>query len=402
MRATDQLLARVAGEIEDRQTFIDGLVEDAEKQGRDLTEQEMELVTRARGRLDELNKQVEPLNDARRIGAISRERIAEIAKWTQDQEGKKPRDPEYRSAGGYVLDRWRAGLGDREAVERIELYHRAAAHQTTADNAGLLPTPIVQPVVNFVDSNRPLVTWLGPRQLPGQNWSRPKVTQHTTVGAQATEKTELVSQKMLITKLNAVAATFGGYVNVSRQDVDFTQPGIMDVIINDLAGVYAQVTEANAGTTFDTAATAGVGLPTGAITEAQITASLWDAAERIYTATKGQGRLAAFLPPALLGDIGPLFPPIPASPSQSPGLTAADFSSGLVGNIAGIPLYVSAGIPALHILVFSSAAGEVYEDRIGSLQVVEPSVLGVQVAYAGYFTPLTVEATGIVKIVKTP
>jgi HK97 family phage major capsid protein len=403
MRATDQLLARVAGEIEDRQTFIDGLVEDAEKQNRDLTEQEMELVTRARGRLDELNKQVEPLNDARRIGAISRERIAEIAKWTQEQEGKKPREPEYRSAGAYVMDRWRAGLGDREAVERLELYHRAAAHQTTADNAGLLPSPIVQPVVNFVDSNRPLVTWLGPRQLPGQNWSRPKVTQHTSIATQATEKAELASQKMLISKLAATAATYGGYVNVSRQDVDFTQPGIMDIVINDLAGVYAQVTESAAGTQFDTAATAGLGLPTGAISEAQIAASLWDAAEKIYTATKGQGRLAAFMPPAMLGDIGPLFPPVSNVPSQSAGgFQAADFSSGLVGQIAGFPIYVSAGIPALHILVFSSAAGEVYEDRIGSLQVVEPSVLGVQVAYAGYFTPLTIEATGIVKIIKTP
>jgi HK97 family phage major capsid protein len=402
MKSSDQMLARMASEIQDRQTFIDGLIEDAEKEGRDLNEQEMELVTRARARLGELNKQVEPLQQAREISDASAKRIAEIARYTQEMEGKKPVEPEYRSAGEYVLDRWQAGLGNREAVDRLELYHRAAAHQTTADNAGLLPTPIIQPVINFVDSNRPLVTWLGPRQLPGQNWSRPKVTQHTTVATQSAEKAELVSQKMLITKLNAVAATYGGYVNVSRQDVDFTQPGIMDVIINDLAGVYAQVTEAAAGTAFDTAATAGVGLPTGAITEAQITASLWDAAERIYTAVKGQGRLAAFLPPAMLGDIGPLFPPIPASPSQSPGLTAADFSSGLVGNIAGIPLYVSAGVPALHILVASSAAAEVYEDRIGSLQVVEPSVLGVQVAYAGYFTPLTVEATGLVKIVKTP
>jgi hypothetical protein len=43
----------------------------------------------------------------------------------------------------------------------------------------------------------------------------------------------------------------------------------------------------------------------------------------------------------------------------------------------------------------------VYEDRIGSLQVVEPSVLGVQVAYAGYFASLIVEATGIVKVTVT-
>src|SRR4029450_1658587 len=111
----------------------------------------------------------------------------------------------------------------------------------------------------------------------------------------------------------------------------------------------------------------------------------------------------AFMPPAMLAAIGPVFPPVAAVPSQSPqGFTAADFSSGLVGQISGIPIYVSAGCGASRILVFNSAAAEAYEDRIGSLQVVEPSVLGVQVAYAGYFTPLVIEATGIIKITKTP
>ena len=57
---------------------------------------------------------------------------------------------------------------------------------------------------------------------------------------------------------------------------------------------------------------------------------------------------------------------------------------------------------ALTTLVLSTAAAEVYEDRVGALQVVEPSVLGVQVAYAGYFADLVMQAAGIQKIVKTP
>jgi hypothetical protein len=86
----------------------------------------------------------------------------------------------------------------------------------------------------------------------------------------------------------------------------------------------------------------------------------------------------------------------------SPGLSAGDFHTGLVGSISGIPIYVSAGVGTLRMLVLSSIAAEVYEDRIGSLQVVEPSVLGVQVAYAGYFTPLVIESGAIVKVTKTP
>ena len=47
----------------------------------------------------------------------------------------------------------------------------------------------------------------------------------------------------------------------------------------------------------------------------------------------------------------------------------------------------------------STAAVEVYEQRVGALQATEPSVLGVQVAYAGYFTPMTVETGGVQEIV---
>ena len=54
------------------------------------------------------------------------------------------------------------------------------------------------------------------------------------------------------------------------------------------------------------------------------------------------------------------------------------------------------------MIVLNTAAVEVYEDRIGSLQVVEPSVLGVQVAYAGYFADLIIEPDGIVEITATP
>jgi hypothetical protein len=40
----------------------------------------------------------------------------------------------------------------------------------------------------------------------------------------------------------------------------------------------------------------------------------------------------------------------------------------------------------------------VFEQRIGTLQITEPSVLGVQVAYAGYFTALTIDDDGIVPL----
>src|SRR4029450_4767954 len=104
----------------------------------------------------------------------------------------------------------------------------------------------------------------------------------------------------------------------------------------------------------------------------------------------------------LMGVLGPLFPPINPQNAQSGGFTVSGLASGLAGSVAAVPVPVSNGLAAHTILGLSSAAAEVYEDRIGSLQVVEPSVLGVQVAYAGYFAAFTMEANGLSKIVKTP
>jgi hypothetical protein len=400
-RQTDQMLARYVGEIEERQTFIDSMVESAQNETRDLTEQELELVTRARDRIGVCNRQMVPLEESRRISAEAGERIAGLAQFMANTPDP-PRAVEYRSAGAYVLDYWRAGLGADDAINRLDLFHRAAAHQTTADNPGLLPEQILGPVVSFVDSSRALVNALGARQLPSGSWSRPKITQHTSVGAQTAEKTELVSRKMTIGKLPVSAGTFGGYVNVSRQDIDWTQPAIMDIVINDLAGQYAIDTEVEACGEFTAAAPAGPTLPTGAPSAAQVSAALWGAAATVIAATNGQGRIFAVAPPSMMGIIGPLFPPVNPQNAQSSGFSVAALASGLAGSVAGIPVYVSSGMAANTILVLSSAAAEVYEDRIGALQVVEPSVLGVQVAYAGYFASLVIESAGLSKIVKTP
>src|SRR4029077_1218656 len=143
------MLARYVGEIEDRQRFIDGLVEAAQSADppRDLKPEEMELVTRARERIGECNEQMKPLEEARRISGESSERVAAIAKFMSGDRDK-PKEVAYRSAGEYALDMWRGGLGDRDARERLDLYQRAAAHQTTGDNPGLLPEQILGPVVN--------------------------------------------------------------------------------------------------------------------------------------------------------------------------------------------------------------------------------------------------------------
>ena len=405
MRATDQMLAKIAAEIEHQQSFQDKLLEDAEREGRDLTDNDLAMFTRSRDEIAKLQKQAGPIQESRRISSENAAMLAELSRFTSETRQEKPAKVEYRSAGEYVLDYWRAGLGIEESTNRMQMFNRAAAHQTTADNPGLLPEQILGPVVNFVDDARPLVSAFGPRQLPSGTWSRPRITQHAAVLAQSAEKAELTSQKMVIGKLPVTAVTYGGYVNVSRQDIDWTMPQVMDIVIQDLASVYAQKTEDVFGDALvagATAATTATTIPTGAATAAGVAGAVWAAAGLVYTATKGQGRLILAVAPDMLGLVGPIFAPVNPQNAQSTGFSAGSFGQGSMGAISGITVVMSAQLAAGTMLAISTAAAEVYEDRIGSLQVVEPSVLGVQVAYAGYFAPLIIESTGIQKIVKTP
>jgi hypothetical protein len=70
-----------------------------------------------------------------------------------------------------------------------------------------------------------------------------------------------------------------------------------------------------------------------------------------------------------------------------------------MGTISGVSLVMSAGLSSGEAFLFSTAALEVYEQRVGTLQAVEPSVAGVQVAYLGYFTPLMINDDAIVPLV---
>jgi len=405
-RANDAMIRRLEKELEERNSAANGIIANAEDNSRDLNDPEKETLGGLRTRMAEIQDQLTQLEGFADESTKVSERMKQLDQAFTTARRVGSGEVQYRSAGEYVLDQYNSAMGDRTAAERIELYTRAAAHQKTSDNAGLIPTPILDGVINFIDAARPLVGLIGPRPMPAATWFRPLVTQGTSVavqgsaGAAADEKAELVSQKMTISKLTANAVTYGGYVNVSRQNIDFSSPGVMDTIINDLAARYAVQTEAALGTNLDASTSTNVGYGASP-TAATIRAALWTAAATVYTATAGMGRVVLALSPGRLPVFGPLFAPIVSVAQTGDGLSAGDFSQGLIGAVAGIPTYMSAGLGTNKAFLFSTAAVEVYEQRVGTLQVTEPSVLGVQVAYAGYFTPLRLVDNGVIELTAT-
>ena len=406
MQANDAMLRRLESELQERSAAAQGIISNAQDAERDLSEPEKETLGHLRGRIGQIKEQLTELENTQQVATevASRMRQLDQALTTARKVGQT--EVAYRSAGAYVLDSYNSATGSREATERLELFHRAAAHQKTTDNLGVVPDPIVGDVLNFIDAGRPLASVIGIQNLPAATFYRPRVTQGTSVavqgsaGAAADEKAELVSQKMTISRTTATAITYGGYVNVSRQDIDFSSPQIMDIIIRDLAARYAIQTELATGASLMASGTTAIGYGASP-TAATIRAALWSAASGVYTAVQGQGQVVLGLSPGRLSVFGPLFAPITGVVANGEGLTAGTFGSGLVGSIGGIPVYMSPGLTGTQAVLFSTAAIEAFEQRVGTLQVTEPSVLGVQVAYAGYFTPLRLVNAAIIPLTAT-
>jgi len=400
---TDALLAKLEAELEERKSFQEALVEAAQQQGRDLRPDEMELYERASARMTEVEKQMGPLREGARIAVESGKRTAELRQMYETVRNPQTVSTkvEYRSAGAYVADLYLARMGDDDALGRIDLFHRVAAHQTTADNPGLIPIQIVTPVVNFVDASRPLVAAIGPMDLGVGAWQYARVTQHTQVGPQSAEKAELPSRKLQVTLSPITAPTLGGYVNVSRQNISRTSPAILDMVINDLAAQYATESEAAAGDALATAATAGPTIPASP-TALDIASAVWEAVGTVAGATQGQGRIVIAASYDMLGVVGPLFPGVNPQNAFSSGFDAVNFGPGPQGTISGITLVASAGLPSGTLLVFSTAAVKAFELRYGAMQVVEPSVWGVQVGYAGDFECMVIEPAAVVEITQAP
>lgn len=301
--------------------------------------------------------------------------------------------------GDYMHDIIHAHQGDHEARERIQ---RAIANEITSDVPGMVPTPIVGEVINIIDASRPVVSFLRSYSMPqyGSSFTRPKVAQHTTVGEQTAQKTELPSRKFTVNPLTVNKMTLGGAIDVAFQVIDWTQPSALNAITTDLADQYAIQTESVAGGLLVAAAGGGTAIPVSGATSAAWIAAITAAAAKVYSTSKRMPD-AIFCSPdvwaMLVGLVDTTGRPVAqaGAPMNSVGTgRLTSFSA----SILGLPLVVSPELPAATCIVGASQFAEIYEDRRGALRVVEPKLLGWEIAYYGYFAGLVTEATAFVKV----
>ena len=405
MSATDAMIRRLEAEFEERQAFIEGMIAGAQEKGRDLNSEEMKMIGQARERQQELLGQLEPLQGDRgdRQAVPATHRRARRG----DPHGPHRGDSSARSSTArrptYIADVWSAQMGDHDAQNRLGVFHRAAAHQTTADNAGLLPESIVEPVLNFVDNSRPLVNAIGTTDLGTGSWAYAKVTQHTQVDVQSAEKAELASRKMLITK----TSHHGTDLRRLRQRVETGhQPDLAADPRHGHRRPRRPSTPSRPSRRRSPTCSPGrrpARRSTPRRPQAEVAAALWGAAATAYSNVRGGGRLILAVHPTDLALFGPLFAPVNPQNAYSTGFNAGEFGSGAMGSISGIQVVMSPGFAAAgQALVINTRGVRLFETRYGALQVNEPSVWGVQVGYAGDFETAIVQTGSIISIDTAP
>ena len=287
----------------------------------------------------------------------------------------------------------------------------AAGDILTTDTPGLLPVPVLGPVFQDLNFIRPVVNAIGARAMPNggasKTFIRPTITTHTSVAAQANELAAASATTMVIASNSVSKTTLAGQVTLSIQDVDFTDPASLQIILNDLLGEYLIASD-NVAADAIVAGAAASGA-TWTVT-ANDPSSLISA---IYTAAYNMLLDTNFLPDHIFvapgvwqalgaqldADKRPVFPYVGVSGLMGVNaMGAANVTVANTFNPFGLNLVADRNFAAGTMVVARAQAIEFYEQIRGLMSVELPSTLGRNFSYAGYVSTFIADATQVQKI----
>ena len=314
----------------------------------------------------------------------------------------QPRTFKLPTAGEFIAASLQGGSVLAEMNARVQA---AAPNITTADTPGILPEIITGTVYDSLNPIRPFVSAIGALAMPGSGatFRRPVITVRPVVTQQPTgQLNALDPSTVTVANNNVNKLTFGTFVTMSEQDLDWTDPASINIVLNQLAIAYGQATNNYAVDTCH-----------AAITQTSAVADTSDPADWIAAIYEGARQISFnsnYLPThmvvtpgtwAALGSLvdstgRPVFPQIGAM--NAPGqLSAANWN----GNPLGLVLVVDKNAPGSFMgHAAGPAAGfEFYEQQKGAISVDVPSTLGRTIAYRGYAASFMADATKFVKFV---
>jgi len=394
------MVDRLLSERTDTESKILGLKTFAIDKSRDLTAEELDSVKTYNQRIKDIDTQLDVLSVNSEMAASIRDRIETV------NPGTVTAGHQYRSAGEMLWDVLHQR--DHDAVARLSAVQRRAAQHmgtkaeetvaTAGGFGGLIVSPVTGPIINLKPKGRPWLSLIGVRPAPSSmTFMRPRIVDpnfDTGVDIQALQKQELVSQKFDVVADPLQLQTIGGYLNLSRQAEEFI-PSALDTVVNQLLARLANKTEK--ALAIEVSRTASHVTLAADADAAAVRQAIFDAAALVFDQTGTLPEWIAMGPTgwARLGGLvdlaqRPLFPftnGVNANGSTSPGTF----------QIAGLGLtaVVTQGITTGDYFVGNELGIEAYEYTYPTLEAIEPSLLGRQIAVASslvLYRPTTLES----------
>ena len=279
------------------------------------------------------------------------------------------------------------------ATLRGEAPRVEAATSGTSDVPGVVPSPLVGEVFSTMTTERPIVSALGPRAMPaGDPFYARKVSQHSSVGTQAAQHDTLSSQAYQVSKVQVDKITLGGYLDISEQEILYSDENIVNLIVEDMAKAYAEWSEQYIG---DTVLYSNAGLASATVTSwtdgDEVITDLYAAAAEIK-ANFGRMPTHLIIRSDVWAQIGAakdsggnrIFPYL--GPSNAAGTLGG--ATTFAGNPLGLALIVSDDFGLTpgdrKALMLSATCLTVFEDLRGALRVEQPATLSTRLAFRGY------------------
>jgi phage head maturation protease len=315
---------------------------------------------------------------------------------TAKREFKMPSAAEYISAfmvGGDKFHAMREGI------------RAAAPDVVTGDLDGILPLPIVQPTYNNFIGRRPVVDAIGAKAMPqgGKVFIRPEVTTHTSIGNQANENTALTAGQFVVTDRQVTKGTFGGYVSLSEQSIDWSTPEVISLLLDDMGRIYANETDNVAADNLKTGASVTRNFA-GASYEDPAYWMSWisGAAQTILSSSNGNLPTHIFVNPEWWGFLMGLSDTAdrPLFPQLGPMNAFGNLAPGQVNGVAfGLQVVVDRNFAGDTLIVGDASGYEIFEQQKGAISIDSPSTLSRTIAFRGYFATLMMDSTKFVKAV---
>jgi HK97 family phage prohead protease len=309
------------------------------------------------------------------------------------RETPLPTAVEYIAAAISGGDQWRA---------MSEALRAAAPDIVTTDTPGILPTPILSPVYNNFIGRRPVVDAIGVRAMPagGKVFIRPEVTTHTSIGASIGEQAPTAGT-MVVFNNQVTKQIFGGYVNISEADIDWSDPSILQVVLDDMGRIYANATDNYAADQLVAGASVTQAFALADVAKPEVwSAEIAEAAATILSSSDGNLPTHLFVDPTRwrnllsLADTAnrPLFPQV--GPMNAYGDLGVN-SYG--GNAFGLQVVVDRNFAAGTAIVGDASGYELFEQQKGTMSIESPSTLSRTIALRGYFAALMIDPTKFVR-----